>query len=67
MNQTPTRTTGKPSKIKAYLATTSIAFALPALCLAWPAKVISVTDGDTIKVLHDGRQERFRQPVAGQC
>ena len=30
---------------------------LPALGWAWSGKVIGVTDGDSITVLHDGRQE----------
>lgn len=36
-------------------------FALfPSACLAWPAKVISVPDGDTIIVLHSGVEEKIR-------
>ena len=30
--------------------------ALPSTCLSWQAKVVSVADGDTIKVLRDDRQ-----------
>ena len=32
----------------------------PALLLAWEGKVVSVTDGDTIKVLKDGIQIKIR-------
>ena len=28
--------------------------------LAWPGQIVSVTDGDTIKVLHDGQQVKVR-------
>lgn len=34
--------------------------AIPVTCFSWPAKVVSVTDGDTINVLHDGRQVKVR-------
>ena len=27
----------------------------PATCFSWPAKVVSVADGDTITVLHNGQ------------
>jgi len=33
-------------------------FASP--CFAWTGKVVSISDGDTIKVLHDGREELVR-------
>ena len=33
---------------------------LPSFCSAWPGKVISVADGDTITVLHDGKEEKIR-------
>ena len=33
---------------------------LPSLAWAWSGKVIGVIDGDSIKVLHDGRQEQIR-------
>lgn len=33
---------------------------IPATCFSWPAKVVSVSDGDTITVLHSGRQEKIR-------
>jgi len=32
----------------------------PSICLAWSGKVVSVTDGDTIKVLHNGKEEKIR-------
>ena len=35
-------------------------FILPFICSAWPGKVISVADGDTIAVLHDGKEEKIR-------
>ena len=43
----------------------SIAFILfllliPSAGFSWPAKVVSVSDGDTITVLHNGRQEKVR-------
>ena len=33
---------------------------LPSICLAWSGKVVGVIDGDSITVLHDGRQEQIR-------
>jgi len=33
---------------------------LPSTCLSWPAKVVSVTDGDTINVIRDNRQIEIR-------
>ena len=33
---------------------------LPALGWSWSGKTIGVTDGDSITVLHDGRQEQIR-------
>ena len=35
-------------------------FLLPATAGAWSGKVIGVIDGDSITVLHDGRQEQIR-------
>ena len=32
----------------------------PATCFSWPAKVVSVADGDTITVLRDGSQVKIR-------
>jgi len=33
---------------------------IPTTCLSWPAKVVSISDGDTITVIHNGRQEKIR-------
>ena len=33
---------------------------MPTLLFAWDGKVVSVTDGDTIKVLKDGKQVKIR-------
>jgi micrococcal nuclease len=35
-------------------------FVLPATAAAWSGKVVGVLDGDSITVLHDGRQEEIR-------
>ena len=42
------------------LAFLFVTVSLPSLCLAWSGKVVSVTDGDTIKVLHNGKEEKIR-------
>ena len=34
--------------------------AIPATCFSWPAKVVSVTDGDTITVLHNNQKKEIR-------
>jgi endonuclease YncB( thermonuclease family) len=34
--------------------------AIPAPCFSWPAKVVSITDGDTIIVLHNGQRKEIR-------
>jgi len=34
--------------------------AIPATCFSWSAKVVSVTDGDTITVLHNDQQKEIR-------
>lgn len=33
---------------------------IPILSFAWPGKVVNVSDGDTIKVLHNGQQVKVR-------
>jgi endonuclease YncB( thermonuclease family) len=33
---------------------------IPTTCFSWPAKVISVTDGDTITVLHNNQKNEIR-------
>lgn len=33
---------------------------IPTTCLSWPAKVVSVSDGDTITVINNGHQEKIR-------
>ena len=43
-----------------YLITLLILITIPSLCLAWPAKVVSVSDGDTIVVLRQGEQVKIR-------
>jgi len=35
-------------------------FPTPTACFAWPAKVTSISDGDTIAVLHSGRHGKIR-------
>ena len=37
-----------------------LAILAPSICFAWSGKVVSVTDGDTIKVMHDGKEEKIR-------
>ena len=34
--------------------------AIPATCFSWPAKVVSVADGDTITVLHNDQKKEIR-------
>lgn len=34
--------------------------AIPATCFSWPAKVVSIVDGDTITVLHNGQHKEIR-------
>lgn len=36
------------------------AMIIPSIIFAWDGKVVSVTDGDTIKVLKDGKQVKIR-------
>ena len=38
----------------------TLIFCAPTLLFAWEGKVVSVTDGDTIKVLKDGKQVKIR-------
>jgi micrococcal nuclease len=46
---------------KSYLALVLILlFLSPGLSWAWSGKVVGVIDGDSITVLHDGRQEKIR-------
>jgi len=33
---------------------------IPATCFSWPSKVVSVTDGDTITVKHNGQPKEIR-------
>ena len=33
---------------------------IPATCFSWPAKVVSVADGDTITVLHNDQHKEIR-------
>ncbi len=49
-----------PRRLNIALAFLFFTVSLPSLCLAWSGKVVSVTDGDTIKVLHDGKEEKIR-------
>jgi len=46
--------------LKLFLATLLYLAILPTLLFAWDGKVVSVTDGDTIKVLKDGKQVKIR-------
>lgn len=34
--------------------------AIPTTCFSWPAKVVSVADGDTITVLHNDQKKEIR-------
>jgi len=45
---------------KALYAFLILAILVPSICFAWSGKVVSVTDGDTIKVLHDGKEKKIR-------
>ena len=46
-----------PHLILAFLL---LAITNPSFCLAWTGKVVSVTDGDTIKILHHGKKEQVK-------
>lgn len=37
-----------------------IAFSIPSPGFAWSGKVVSIADGDTIRVLHNGKEEEIR-------
>jgi len=37
-----------------------LSFLSPVLCWAWQVKVVGISDGDTIKVLYNGKQEKIR-------
>ncbi|WP_319586767.1 thermonuclease family protein [uncultured Desulfobulbus sp.] len=43
-----------------HLITLLILISIPSICLAWPAQVVSVSDGDTITVLRQGQQVKIR-------
>ena len=42
------------------LASLVMVVLLPMFTLAWSGKCVGVTDGDTIKVMHEGRAEKIR-------
>ncbi|MGD9950550.1 MAG: thermonuclease family protein [Desulfobulbus sp.] len=46
-------------KVRIFLSLFLLIF-IPSLSLAWQGKVVNVSDGDTIKVLHDGQQVKIR-------
>ncbi len=48
------------SKIKYTLIVFLVIISTSSLLFAWDGKVVSVTDGDTIKVLKDGKQVKIR-------
>lgn len=37
-----------------------VLLAIPSTCFSWPAKVVSIADGDTITVLHQGQRKEIR-------
>jgi len=37
-----------------------LSFLIPCLCWGWQGRVVSVAEGDTIIVLHEGKRERIR-------
>lgn len=43
-----------------FIAFLSLTILAPSLCSAWPGKVVSVSSGDTIKVLHNSKVEKIR-------
>jgi micrococcal nuclease len=50
----------KMNRLQLTLVVFLIAMSFPAMTFAWEGKVVSVTDGDTIKVLKDGKQVKIR-------
>ena len=48
------------TKKKHIVAFFILATLIPASCFAWSGKVLSVSDGDTLKVLHKGKLEKIR-------
>ncbi len=48
------------SRLSIFTAFLLLAIAVPSIGMAWSGKVVSVSDGDTIKVLHDGKVEKIR-------
>lgn len=42
------------------LLTVALILTSPLTALAWTAKVVGVSDGDTIRVMHNGREEKIR-------
>lgn len=43
-----------------HLILSFLLFVIPSTCFSWPAKVVSVADGDTITVLHQGQRKEIR-------
>ena len=43
------------SRLSIFTTFLLLAFAVPSFCMTWCGKVVSVSDGDTIKVLDDAR------------
>jgi micrococcal nuclease len=50
----------KMNRLQLTLVVFLIAMLFPAITFAWEGKVVSVSDGDTIKVLKDGQQVKIR-------
>lgn len=46
--------------VRSFLFILSLTLIISTDSFAWPAKVVSVSDGDTITVLHSGHQEKIR-------
>ena len=47
-------------KLKTITITFLLCLFIPVLSFAWSDKCVAVTDGDTIKVIHDGKAEKIR-------